>query len=507
MRRLNGLVGVVVLVTAALCGGDCLAITDEEIFRAFEFNFANPGARAVGLGGAFIAAADDATAAQANPAALHYLSRMEFFAEYRASQQKTTVFSSTSGSLTPFPAGLYLPYVNIQNVSAPQDTSDISFLSFVYPFKVGKDTRLRLAFSRQVVLDVNTSLADGGTTTNSTFALPTFPSWTNPATGQVEQYTVHDDVNGALDTRIIYYNFGFSSSITRDFSIGATGTWATLDMKSNTTGTISDPRGLLDFVNPRSIGGNGTFPDVITGTAVDGTDSNFAYALGVHWHPDSVFPGGYSPIRFGVVYHRGADFAVDEIKTEGGVQVGQPFSNVLKVPDRFGLGVSYEFGGGKTRPWLASLDVERIEYSDLLEGFNSGVNFFTNGTLPPDILQTDPNGKITYTVDDATVFHFGLEYNNVSRGGWTQAIRAGYYNDPDKRIRMTEFNSLNQEVNDLYLNVFSGGSSVNHYTVGFSVGRSPARGQSVTLQFAGDFSDVSNVYVGSLLWRFGKRGQ
>ena len=36
----------------------------------FEFSFSNPGARAMGLGGAFAALADDATAAFANPAGL-----------------------------------------------------------------------------------------------------------------------------------------------------------------------------------------------------------------------------------------------------------------------------------------------------------------------------------------------------------------------------------------------------------------------------------------------------
>ena len=60
------------------------ALTDEEVFRNFRFNLINPGARSLAMGGAFISLADDATAAQANPAGLGFLTRWEFFAEVRS---------------------------------------------------------------------------------------------------------------------------------------------------------------------------------------------------------------------------------------------------------------------------------------------------------------------------------------------------------------------------------------------------------------------------------------
>jgi long-chain fatty acid transport protein len=49
------------------------AQTDSEGFWKMKFNFLPPGARATGLGGAFIAIADDATAAESNPAGLTVL--------------------------------------------------------------------------------------------------------------------------------------------------------------------------------------------------------------------------------------------------------------------------------------------------------------------------------------------------------------------------------------------------------------------------------------------------
>jgi long-subunit fatty acid transport protein len=58
----------------------------------------NPGARSLGLGGAFVAVADDATAASANPSGLVQLVRSELSAELRAwSDDRQGVASNLSG--------------------------------------------------------------------------------------------------------------------------------------------------------------------------------------------------------------------------------------------------------------------------------------------------------------------------------------------------------------------------------------------------------------------------
>ncbi|MFN2441641.1 MAG: hypothetical protein ABR517_03050, partial [Thermoanaerobaculia bacterium] len=44
--------------------------TDLEALAGLTFNFRNPGARSLAMGGAFLGLADDATAAEANPAGL-----------------------------------------------------------------------------------------------------------------------------------------------------------------------------------------------------------------------------------------------------------------------------------------------------------------------------------------------------------------------------------------------------------------------------------------------------
>ncbi|MEJ2580873.1 MAG: hypothetical protein P8127_04420 [Acidobacteriota bacterium] len=72
--------------------------------------FTNPGARSIGLGGAFVAIADDATAAFANPAGLVQILRPEISVELR--------FSASH---------------NDTEIDPDQGISGLGFFSFVYP--------------------------------------------------------------------------------------------------------------------------------------------------------------------------------------------------------------------------------------------------------------------------------------------------------------------------------------------------------------------------------------
>src|ERR1051325_7768733 len=74
---------LLILIVSVMASSQLFAVTDEEIFRAFSLNLTTPGARAVGMGGAFIGRADDATAAETNPAGLTILARPEISLEYQ----------------------------------------------------------------------------------------------------------------------------------------------------------------------------------------------------------------------------------------------------------------------------------------------------------------------------------------------------------------------------------------------------------------------------------------
>ena len=99
---------------------------------AFQFSFSNPGARSLGLAGAFAALADDATAAFANPAGLVQLTRPEVSFEGR-SWSYSTPFTE-GGRVSGEPTGILLDTVDgLRTSRSEADLSGLSFLSYVYP--------------------------------------------------------------------------------------------------------------------------------------------------------------------------------------------------------------------------------------------------------------------------------------------------------------------------------------------------------------------------------------
>ncbi len=67
--------GVLILLLVELLAP--ASVSGQEAVVPLQFSFSDPGARSMGLGGAFVALADDATAAFANPAGLVQLLRPE----------------------------------------------------------------------------------------------------------------------------------------------------------------------------------------------------------------------------------------------------------------------------------------------------------------------------------------------------------------------------------------------------------------------------------------------
>ena len=128
MRRIAGLLLLTLLVLAPVTlatAGD-KGLVDSETFSGFQFNFNNPGARALGMGGAFVAVADDATAVIANPAGLVILQRPELSAEV-----KFTKFTNTFSAFSNTPADA--PGMNYRSKDFDDSVVTPSFFSFVYP--------------------------------------------------------------------------------------------------------------------------------------------------------------------------------------------------------------------------------------------------------------------------------------------------------------------------------------------------------------------------------------
>lgn len=102
-------IAATVLIAVATAALPCWS---QDSSRIADTVFTNPGARSIGLGGAFAAIADDATAAFANPAGLVQILRPEISIEFRA--------TASTGN----PDNLY---------GVPNGVSGLGFFSFVYP--------------------------------------------------------------------------------------------------------------------------------------------------------------------------------------------------------------------------------------------------------------------------------------------------------------------------------------------------------------------------------------
>src|SRR5260370_322495 len=100
--------------------------TDIESLSGLQFNFGNPGARSLGMGGAFLGLADDASAAEANPAGLTILRRPEVSLEVRNYQEQQLF--TTSGTF---------PNLTRTAFSHYSQRVEPTLFSFVYPIKKG----------------------------------------------------------------------------------------------------------------------------------------------------------------------------------------------------------------------------------------------------------------------------------------------------------------------------------------------------------------------------------
>src|SRR5687768_14043982 len=96
--------------------------TDIEALAGITFNFANPGARSMGMGGAFLGLADDASAAEANPAGLTILRKTEISLEARNYRNSQTV--AVSGTF---------PDLEYEEFSSFSRTAEVQFGSIVIP--------------------------------------------------------------------------------------------------------------------------------------------------------------------------------------------------------------------------------------------------------------------------------------------------------------------------------------------------------------------------------------
>jgi long-subunit fatty acid transport protein len=394
-----------VLIGASLAGvaAPAFAITDEEGNASIQFAFVPPGARSLGMGGAFVGRADDATAAYTNPAGLTQLSQFEIGVEGRRVGYDSVFVSGGTFEANPFDTS------GLEYSSAEDDANSLAYLSVVWPHD-----NWSIAFYRHELVKYQTSFA----------LLDDTVAPTDANIGALLPF------GAAIDIDIVNYGLSGAWEFSDAFSVGASIIYSDFELESATVR-----------------------PTAGFGSAQVGDDDDIAFNVGALWK----FAEAWS---LGAVYRDGPDFDMDAllfgIDDAGNPTVsatGFPRSTDFTAPSVFGLGVSFQ----PSPAWIITFDANRVYYSDLTDDIISG--FRPNDTIDPQ--STEP-----LSIDDGTELRLGAEYTFIDSANlW--ALRGGVWRDPEHTIRFNGQPDTNPQSNALSNAVlFSTGDDEMHYTFG-----------------------------------------
>jgi len=444
-------------IGAALLGvsGMAFAVTDTETNASVPFNLANPGARSMGLGGAFLGSADDATAAYTNPAGLTQLVTPEVSAEARHTEYSLPYVNGGSASVDPFnPNGLH-------SSNADSSVNNLSFLSVVIP----KD-RWSFAGYRNELVNFNTDFRSVLSGENVPTVGTAFP------------------VSAHANLKIVDYGFAAAWKASDNVSLGA---------------GIS----YYDFNIDTVISRYGYTPDfTATNIALNqqrqfGSDNDFGVNLGARF----VFN---SSLTAGLTYRRGPRFEYEATSAATALvtansdgtftpvatpaQIATDLKNVrFKVPDEFGVGFSWH----PTDQLVVNFDADYIQYSQLTHGIQS-------------LFGNDPAVVSRLSIPNGTELHLGGEYT-FTQMSHPLSLRAGVWHDPRHSIQFTgdpgDFKDANGDPQlgavALATLFAKGQGSQNHVAAG--IGWAFTKFQ---IDAAADFSDVTDTYSVSAVYHF-----
>jgi long-chain fatty acid transport protein len=409
-RRAIGLAGIILL--AARAGG---AQTNAEVNAGIQFDFSTPGARSLGGGGAFVARADDSTAAYANPAGLTILSDMEVSAEVR--NWSFTHQFTEGGRLSGTPTGNGVDNeAGIRQGTANSHEIGLSYYSFVFPSQhFGR--KWTLAVYRHEVGDFRANFQTQGAILNDATRI-------NPTRNHLDLKIV----DLGLATAVKFGSLSLGAGITRSsFSLfSVTQRFATLAGPGYPPPTY-DPA------------------DIENSQVQQGDNSQVAFNLGVIWRPSN------SRWNIGATYRQGPRFTFSAL-TEPGPAGSPSFAAARKakfaVPDVFGLGASFQPGD-----WTLSLEYDRVRYSALTSSF---INIFPGAV----------SDLASYRVNDSNQVHLGSEYLMFNLNSSTLKVfgRLGAWYDPDHKIRYDGPDSTSRAL-------FTAGSNEAHVSVGLGLNR------------------------------------
>ncbi|HEY3175377.1 MAG TPA: hypothetical protein VGK94_06390 [Candidatus Polarisedimenticolia bacterium] len=404
--------GSAALLAAILCatsGIPAFAITDEEIYGALRFPRALPGARTAGMGGAGLALVEDPAASRINPARLASIGDPELLLEGRMRQSDDASGDSDLVLFDADPNGHPFAGTSTSARAGMDGGASASALGFAYPLRLTRP--LVLSFSRVEGLDIGIGLSSVTRTTPP--SVPVTPG------GGDEVLRIS---RGRLDLDMELYNLAAGWRLTPTFSVGGTFVVGTMKISSETVGLLADPLQITraGMFDPRF---SGPCAEPLYVTTSDGSDTGLGFVFGSAWKP-------IPSLAVATAYRRGPRFELSAESRDLSLATRSSFTNVVKVPDAAAAGLAWtpflSHPSAVMQSLTFALDLERVEYSDLLDGLREREGILT---------RADVASNVSYDIGDAVEVRFGVEALR-SFSTWTLALRGGLYTEHDQRLHL-----------------------------------------------------------------------
>jgi long-chain fatty acid transport protein len=410
-----------------------------------QFDFLPPGARSVGMGSAFIAAADDATAAFTNPAGLARLGGRQISAELRFKRLETPFLlgGRISGSMTG---------VGIDVSPTPVYANDIddnfgpTFISFLWPLGAKASV---IGYRHEVATIENTYLSQG-----------VFERIVE--SGVIDDTFRRTPVGGTREVRIRNYGGSFGYKVSERFAVGGGMSFYRfrLDGDFNRFG-IQD-----DFASPANV----NFPTASQTQRADDWSPGFNAGALFDLTPR---------VKIGATYRYGPSFTFRQEDLVPSIDFELFRTGSFDIPDVFGIGLEWR----ATDALRLVMDYDRVQYKQIREDF---ITFQSLINQQPESLR----------LDDGNEFHVGVEYL-FPNAPIPLALRGGFWHDPDHVVRY-EPGPVPNPTDNFFLATLPGGSSQQHYT--FGAGAVLSRWLEVN--GAADFADRTKYATFSVVIRY-----
>ena len=387
---------LVCMATTAMLGTGIAVAGQVEVSSSL--NPVGSGARATGMGGAFIAVADDATAASWNPAGLIHLEKPEASIVYSYFNRGQTTRISDPG-------------YDVKNQSSSMDAHDINFASIAYPFQL---------FNRNMVVTLNYQQLynmNKNVTTNLT-QTPSDVSGINI----FSQKGFLSAISPAIAIQVLpELYFGATVNIWDDFA-------DTCSWKSSNRGSVSliSMPGLADSYN-----------QVDTKYSFSGLNAN----LGLIYNLKNKY-------SFGVVYKTpftaDLDVTRSEISTNnaGTTIASTKEKQKMNMPASYGVGFAYRHSDNLSM----AFDIYRTEWSryTITDANGNKQNPISGNYISVGSGPTSTGGAVTASqmggrAHDTTQVRLGGEYLIIG-DKMTVPVRAGVFYDPEPgQVKVDDF--------------------------------------------------------------------